>query len=299
MSLQDTRKNKIEEWKTLVADDRNRIKLHDVVVHEVKNLILNAEELHKTDNGKRDKHTFKNRIEEYENISSDLHDLLIIISHWGTSVHRSLFTLPFKRYASSISDMHSGNRVWYNLKWYPMHYLFYAVGISAVASENYRCLRKLFDLRVKNPERPNDEETLPFILVKTVYQGLDDSFGEVFSSGRIPLSEHLYESLNNDIDELLYLVDDYEKYTDTFEILLALEYVHQEVEESIGGVWGPLGRFVRQMRIKPNPLSNFIDEANNQKQNWEPIKAGFFDGDFERFKEVSSKFEEWCSNIRF
>jgi hypothetical protein len=72
----------------------------------------------------------------------------------------------------------------------------------------------------------------------------------------------------------------YESAFDRFEILVALEYMHQTEH-----AWGLLGRFA--WKHEPNPLDQLITEAKQQESAWPPLVAGFFGGSLSRFEKLA------------
>jgi len=114
----------------------------------------------------------------------------------------------------------------------------------------------------------------------------------------VPGSEYLYKLLQPDLDDLLFLGNDYERYFDRLEILLALVYADFEYKPE-GRVWGPLGRFAwkyRKRRREGNTFIEILEEAERQKDDWPPLKANLFSGSYERFIKIAKKFQEEILN---
>ncbi len=63
-------------------------------------------------------------------------------------------------------------------------------------------------------------------------------------------------------------------------------------------MWGPVGCFLWRNRRSENHIINLIaEESSKERNNWPPIKAGLFDGSFERFQQVGKKYIEFFSKI--
>jgi hypothetical protein len=104
-----------------------------------------------------------------------------------------------------------------------------------------------------------------------------------------PMSEYLFKILQPRLDDLLFLGSEYEVSFDEFEILFAL--VRADLLNERGeGVWGPVGRFGWKQRRDRAPLSQVIETARAQGDNWGPIKAGFFGGSISRFDSIATKY---------
>jgi hypothetical protein len=66
-----------------------------------------------------------------------------------------------------------------------------------------------------------------------------------------------------------------------------------------GNPWGPIGRFGWKHQGHSSPFSNLIADANLKHKNWGPIKAGLFDGNFDRFLEVSEKVRQTLDGLNW
>jgi hypothetical protein len=64
-------------------------------------------------------------------------------------------------------------------------------------------------------------------------------------------------------------------------------------------VWGPPGRFAwKHVRGRgDDPLERLIEEAKKEGRTWEPLKAGFFGGDPERFVELANDYKKLISKF--
>jgi hypothetical protein len=98
---------------------------------------------------------------------------------------------------------------------------------------------------------------------------------------RVPLSEHLHVTLKPALDETLFLGSDYDRAFDTFEMLYAVEFLHQS-----GLGWGPLGRFGwKSGRGGASPLQQLADDAAAASKHWPPLVAGLCGGRYETLDE--------------
>ena len=126
-----------------------------------------------------------------------------------------------------------------------------------------------------------------------------DRFKQILGYEGIKLarSQYLYRALQPTIEDLLYLGNRYEPVFDRFEIIYAL--VFADINEKNGnGVWGPPGRFVGKLQWSQtdNSYLQIINEANQLKENWEPIKSGLFGHSYDRFVEISDKYSHIFQN---
>ncbi len=278
----------IEQTKELLAEDRHRIRLHDFVSKQIREVISLTAEDHFPVQGNWSKEEFIGRLKKYETTTFDLYCIQALLSYWGTEAHRETLTLAPKRICGRLTPQ-SGMTVWIGLRWYPVLLLLYAGGIAAVASGRYGNLRVLMQATVSDPERSYGGVTL-IRRLSSVLSDIGDAFKLLPGHERnyTPRSEYLFKLLQPILDDLLFLGTDYESHFDQFEVLLALEHAEQYASEQHGRVWGPVGRF----GWKSSPFHRVIAEAEAQGDSWPPISAGLFKGSLQRFKEIASQYRE-------
>ena len=129
---------------------------------------------------------------------------------------------------------------------------------------------------------------------------INDAFKSIPGHERqyVPISEYLYKALQPALDDLFYIGKSYETLFDKFEILLGLT-VADESSKINGYSWGPVGRFGWKYKYSSNMYKEILEESNLFKEKWGPIKAGLFNGNYERFSEVASNFEDIIRACRF
>lgn len=291
-----------ETIKEYISDSKYRIKLHDTVLGEVqKVLALIGERSFPVQGIPVTTDEFSNRLRRYETIVSDLATVSVIITRWGGSEHRK----TLEQIYTKLPDTHetSGGVVMYlGLRWYPLMYLLYSSGITALAAENYENLVSIFLAQVGKSY--SGEETEPIIL-PTVQGMLDvnraNAFKQLPGHDRhyVPMSEYLFKVIQPCVEDLLFLGRDYERLFDKFEVLLALVYADQIFDQR-GDVWGPVGRFGWKFSsgiIDKNPFEDLVSEASIKKNTWEPLQAGFFNGSHDRFVQIANGYRELLNRL--
>lgn len=217
---------------------------------------------------------------------------MALVGFWGSSDHLISSTIPSRHFGPQL-DTISGNNVWIALRWYPLLLLMYSLGIGSIAANNYNIMYSFFQTTIGNSSNP----TLRIPLVFAVPSGISsarDAFKSLPSRDRqfTPLSEYLFSFFQTKLHNILFMGDEYEATFDRFELLLALECAHESEKNSPGHVWGPIGRFGWKyiQRGVRNPYQHLHDEASRAKESWTPIKAGYFDGSYDRFEEIESQY---------
>lgn len=99
------------------------------------------------------------------------------------------------------------------------------------------------------------------------------------------------------MDDLLFLGNGYEAVFDEFEALYALVVADLRKQKGYNA-WGPMGRFGWKHAHESNPpLTKIINDAEASKNDWPPLKAGMFGGDYERFATVADEYKRKVSEL--
>ncbi len=281
--------NIIEQTKEFLSDGRLRIKLSDLVTLKIKETLSQTAEDHFPISTNWSVENFLKRLEEYEMAISEVSNIESLIGYWGGDIHSEILSMPLRRICGRLGPA-SGTTGWIALRWYPALILLYKAGIASIAGGNYRNLKALFDARVHDPEHFRSEVTA-ILAVTSGLHDANDTFKTIPGRERnfTPRSEHLFKILQPDLDDLLFLGEDYERHFDRFEILYALEHANQ-----YSRIWGPVGRFGWKYRSRgtQSPFYQLVSEGTTQGAEWPIIKAGLFGGSIDRFNEVTKQFVE-------
>ena len=292
--------NLIETTKEYLSDRKYKIKLDDLVNQKLREVILLlSDEKFSMHGGGFNSEQFSKQLKLYEDVVKDVQSIISCIAYWGDNEHYQMINKILARISDNLEPQ-SGLTVYLNLRWYPLLLLLYSAGIASIASGNYLALSSILTAKVRSP---NDlYGTVPIsIPIGRAAAELHDAFKTLPGHERyhVPRSEYLYKLLQPDLDDLLFLGNDYERYFDRLEIFLALVYVDFKYKPE-DRVWGPPGRFAWKYRDRNiregNTFSEILEEAERQRDNWPPLKANLFSGSYERFIEVAKKFQEEILN---
>lgn len=296
--------NIIEKLKEYISDDKYRIKLDDFITTELKKTLPKlSKEFFPLEGIEPNAETILERLKNYENIVGNLSLITITLSQWGMDKQISFFNKIFKRLSDNIEQ--EGGKVYFlKLRWYPLLILFYCSGISAIYSENYQYLYSLFFCKMPGDyDSYNDKKYLINSLAKNLTRL--DSGDEIFKmipeyeNNRVATSKYMFETIKPILEDTLFLGKSYETLFDRFEIFFVLVYA----DINTNGIYGPTGRFIYKFKSrygiesKNNPFNELINEANQKKENWDPLKAGFFSGSYERFIEVANNYKKFMESI--
>jgi hypothetical protein len=143
---------------------------------------------------------------------------------------------------------------------------------------------------------PAANEQILLLMADALQQLFEHLAIVIFCVGYVPRSEHLFKTLQPELEDLLLLGRSYEALFDEFEILVALTYRDLE-----GGDWGPLGRFGWKQRRShgDSPFDRVVKDAEREGESWGPLRAGLFGGSYVQFSTGAQKFRALFKHVPF
>ena len=272
--------------KRYLAEEKHYIRLHELVTEEIEKVYNElTSDRFKVEGVEINKDFFQQRMREYEELIEILRGMLTTLAYFGRGNNAYLLTEAIERI------VHPQNRSGYTvyLQHYPALLLAYATGICALVKENYSHLAAI----LLKPEYRDFHERIPVINTLDAPSVLEESFGYVpYPNAGTPANNHIFDVLREPLRSYLPEDEKYEEFFDVFEYLLGLVYA--DSERDTDNIWGPIGRFgwrYRGRHLGSSPIQQFIHEGIKRGENWELLKAGFFDGSVERFKVCYEKYE--------
>lgn len=295
----ETTSSKIRKIKSLLASDSSSIELHDFIIEEVRRFLSGASEDHFKAHGQFLQDELLEKISKYEDLSNDLAVLTACIAYWAKPTHMAILQKVLAR-SSDRLESQGGRDVWLNLRWYPMILELYCSGIAAVEGKRYDSLANIFYTTVSYSEyKQHDEFFVEAVANSILKLTRSNVFRQLpgYDTHHTPMSDYLFKILQPKLDDILFVGKSYERSFDEFEVLFALTVA--DIKRQRGWpVWGPVGRFAWKRGDGGNaPLSRIIGEARASGENWEPIKAGLFDGKLERCDGVADEFQQMISGL--
>lgn len=283
----------IEKTKEYLSHDRYRIKMDDLAVKEIRrSLSVITEKFSLKQNVSSEE--FIERLKVYESITYNLQAITVCIAYWGNTNYIPVLKKIISRMAEN-QEIIEGKEPWIALRWYPTIILLYSGGISSIAADNYQNLTTIFTTKIS--QRYKEDSELVFLISEALerlkrtelFQTLPE-----YKQKYVPISEYLFKLLQPLLGDLLFIGKDYERVFDRFEVFLAL--VHADLCSKKGVcIWGPVGRFGWKYNSLPgmdNIFKEIRKEAEDQKNEWLPLKSGLFGGSYERFIGICQKYEE-------
>jgi len=294
--------NLIDITKQYLSDKRYKISLHDLVSQKLREVIsLLSDDQFSIQGESFRVDDFARRLKLYEDLMKDIQSIITCVAFWGGENHHQLLNKILARISDNLEPK-SGLVIYLKLRWYPLFLLLYSAGIASIANDDYNALLNILTAKVRSPN--STYEILPILIpIGDAAAELHGAFKRLPGHEKqyVPRSEYLFKLLQPDLDDLLFLGNDYERFFDRFEVFLALVYADLDYQIE-GRIWGPIGRFGWKYRSRGragNTYAEILKEAESLKDHWAPVKAGLFSGSYDRFLEIATKYQELLNNLRW
>ena len=149
------------------------------------------------------------------------------------------------------------------------------------------------------PEHPFSDSSSRTYLLSELHPCYWDKDGLNSLNGtnyKTPISTILSKQLRPYFEKEIFSESEYVSFFCIFEYMLSLYFKH------IGGIsyapdWAPWGEFRWRtagfQRVTNDLYSMFFTQAENQKNNWEPLKQGMFDGKYEVYEKLKMEVDDF------
>jgi Caspase domain len=296
----DSTEAKVSKVKALLASESGAIGLHDMLSSEVRRFLAVTTEDAFAPSGQFTLDEFVSRLARYEVAALDLALLLACVSQWGRPTHLATLQKCIARSSDRLESM-GGSTVWLALRWYPLLIELYCSGVAAVDARRFDSLAAIFGTTLPSSEYHRTSDTFVEAASMAVLElNRTNVLKQIPGHERnyTPLSDYLLKVLQPKLDDALFLGKNYEAAFDTFEVYFALCAADARLV-SCQDAWGPIGRFGWKRNRDNSPLERVLKEANAQKSEWPPLKAGLFGGDLERFKKAAEQFTQMIGRLNW
>ncbi len=222
----------------------------------------------------------------------------IVVVRYGSSKQQQLFVdalvkLCMKPFVTGEISIENTN----NLHLFAATFLLYTIGIACVKFGYYQLLNVIFKTKVPagNIFSPSYGFSLAYI-AGTCHWSPDTLNIYMKSTWIYPFSELLRKKLYPLFKEFTLDEKDFECVYCAWEHLFSLMY-HQCQCGLLPHDNFPLGLFVLKrvdsLRMQDNFYTLFYNAAKEQKNQWEPIRQGLFEGDYAVFEQIYGEGEEY------
>ncbi len=268
--------------KRYMAEDKDRIRLHDLMMGET---------------GKVSTAVFSDlgtqrqipALKEYEAQLETLLPLMAAGGYWGKATQRKLWLRCLQQLVTPRSgvDPLDVNR----LDYYPAYLVLYAYGIASLAGArpgNLGYILARSNVKLANGQAYSLIHWLQMTLkdgeLDNAIRGADPSYRNVAS----PTSQYLSKYLREPLREWIPTDSRYNELFCHFEYVIGLVLfdIYQKMDGL--GFMAVAGTCLNRQTLP----RDFEQEIKECKENWPFLRAGLFDGSLERLREVKIGFDE-------
>lgn len=287
-------------FKRYLEEEKYKIRLHDLVMQETKNLIDDiSSKNYSTQQPPPDGDELLHRMKQHEARAEILQAMFSTGGYWGNRNTADLFVKSLERLADQ-KRQDGGYKAWVNLQLYPILLLVFSAGLAALAADNYEMLASLL-LKPQNKYALRGKE--PLIL--SVFPGavIEQAVGWLLPNldrHWTPASDYLVGILSSPLKEYIPDQNDLEDKFDRLEYLFSLSILDHLLQTS-AYPWGPVGRFGWRLRRGGDHyiVSQIHSELESEKENWKPLKAGLFGGSLDRANIAQANMIEQLKQVHW
>ena len=230
------------------------------------------------------------RIELYKSRSTTLLALLATgIFYWQLADLRLWLQTVQRVVNIKFRPAASYNPVWMDLRHCPGLLALYVSGISAIASDQYELLFKLMHRVEFRDSTGGVSPVVTMLHPQAVFRDVARWLPDVTS--RYPASDWLHSVVRPHFHTLIPDEVEYDRHFDRFELLWSLTMV------DIKSVLRGFGRFARMHGASGtnNAFARITNEQDGKRSDWAPLRAGFFQGSEQRYKEAFQELKRGLS----
>jgi hypothetical protein len=233
----------------------------------------------------------KQRMRRFEEISQVALSIMVAGCYYGTQAHEKLWIDLLQRVANPPGER-SGLVAFLNLRLSPALLLSSGGGLAAVAGEHYGTLFGISSKpKIANERRGGDD---PLLYRLTAYEVIEkDTANQVMAQNwYAPVSEHFFRLLREPFRVLLHDDRQYQRCFDRFEYLRSLLEVDVTGEVQSVGCYG-----WRWKHSEEDVRKEIEAEEGAVGRNWPPYRAGWFNGQRDRFMAAKKKVDDLVARL--
>jgi hypothetical protein len=300
IETQPSEESPVSRLKKYLVDERYRIQLDELMSGETDQLRSYLDGINTPPPVVSDESPYVSLVKDFEERATTMRDLMITGCYYGERKHDQIWQRSLEQILNPV-----GANI-FPVKRYPALVLLYAGALPAVFAKKYDTLKSL----LIETKYLSGQQKFPLVLCLSPWDIMKDSN---IRSGLLkqqnestPVSSHLLDLLK---ESLINIIPDhaYGEYFDRFEYFYAL--VRMDIAETTRrGCNVAIGRFASQglvskrnngRTVKSGILEDIELEAKKAQDNWEPLRAGFFDGNIKRFLQVKEEFDDRLERLYY
>lgn len=286
----------VASLKKFLSEEKYSIKLDDLVSEET-NRVLNVIHGQKFDMSARDLDgkSLGDRVHAYEAVSTSLIEMAVVAGYWAKPAQlkpwlRSLAKISQRKHESGLATLIEFQR-------YPACLMTYALGLGAIASNNFDILCELFTVKIV---KENNKD----ILTVTALHPISMFRHGTNAAKLLPGKEHHDLPLNSWIEDyfaplgthLFQSDQEYRNAFDKLEFLWSLRYAHT-IRAKEGRFWVPLGNFIYRSDSYSQLMKEVRDSLSIDGEHSPYVTSSLFGASVQQCVDILNKIEplavEW------
>ena len=191
-----------------------------------------------------------------------------------------------------------------NLHLFAATFLFHTVGLSCVKYRFYQIIPVMMKKKVPAGHALSPSYAYPLAHLAGMNHWQPDELNVFMEANWLyPYSELVRRNLKPYFQGCFLNDDEYFDGFAAWEHLFSLMYVYYKSGVYTENTVFPTGTFLSERILRyasntENFYTQFFSAASSEKENWEPIKQGLFDGKYENFVEVYNRAEKYYRGNR-
>ena len=285
--------------KRYLSEPRYRIRLSDFIDDSVDRVLekITDDDFPVSTVSKIDGPAITARLRKYESTCSVMLTLASVGGYWADRDHLHIWRRALVRLAKRKVD--SGHAVWLSLQRYPATLLFYALGIGALAHDNFDFVSGLFSTVVDHRHGKDQKavETLPpsflFDFRGSEFMKLLDGMKDRL----FPLSDWLHDALQG-VTKSVVSEDEQSTYLfDMLDILIALNYTLQDCGSERLYQQLPSGAYCYRTDNRKRIVEEIINSLQTMSNKSPFVTSGIFGESVEKCQHIVSVFGDHLNKI--
>ncbi len=254
--------SKINLLKELLGDYKNKIKIHELMNDELKNVVTQLNYCAQHQPKQVNDNNVKQVIERYNTIIENISELVVLLIYYGQEEYVDLVIKIIEK--MEYKKQNSGYVLYNSLCNYPCFIIFYYSIIAALESNNKDILKKLINIKNNYPDYMDSEYTLErvSIIMNEIHSQFKCCFLE--KNYKYPMNEYIYKIIHPVLEDIMFMGDGYEETFLNAELLISLFQASLNYSFNSNQVWGTVGRYNYKFRynfdIKKMPIYEIADE---------------------------------------
>lgn len=306
--LQPLKASSPEDFATIVKsyllDPTKRIVLTEFIEEEIEKTFHKIME-YASYNHQTTSQTFNTYISIHQDAIANIESAMLPIVRYGSLEQQRLLvnamiklcTKPFKN-----GEITNSNTAYVHLL--ASTFLFHSTGVAAVKYNRFDLVKMMMEAKVPAPNALSPSYT--FTLQNMAgYNHWDYNTLNQYLNARwlYPYSQMVMSTIKTYFKKTFIDNNDFENCFCAWEHIASLLCEHHKNHLIPDRAWFPVGTFVRKrismFRHEEDFYTDFFNKASQQKDDWEPLKQGLFNGQYAIFEKIYKEGEEFYNNCRY